>query len=96
MSVIPIASHRFREILGKNASRVFRITFRDSDILRMVAFQVVDPSIYSISDQWTATFVELVHSASHRHVRVGTGIDFVETDIVEIFDESLNRRVHVA
>ena len=93
---IPIATHRFREVFGEDASRGFRITFKDGEVLRMVAFHVVDPSIYSISDQWTATLVEPVHSASHRHFRVGTGLGFVESDIGENFDESMERKVHVA
>jgi hypothetical protein len=96
MSVIPSASHRFREVFGEDASRVFRITYRDGDILRMHSFYIVDPSIYSISDQWTATLVEQVHTKSHRRHRPGTGIDFVESDIVEIYDETLERSVHVA
>ena len=53
-------------------------------ILRLVSFSIVDPSIYAISDQWTATVVESVEGHSFRP---GDGLDFVESDVVEIVDE---------
>jgi hypothetical protein len=90
MSNAPIASHRFREIFGEDASRVFRITFKSGEVFRLGACRVVDPSIYSISDQWTAVLAESVDSL----FRQGSGVDFVESDVVEIFDESLERRVY--
>jgi hypothetical protein len=96
MSAIPIAAHRFRDVFGEDASRVFRITFRDGDVLRMASFHVVDPSIYSIADQWTATFIEQVRLSAGRHFGPGTGIDFAESDIAEIFDERLGETVYVA
>jgi hypothetical protein len=82
---IPTASHRFGEFFGVDASRVFRVTFRDGMILRLVSFSVVAPSIYAISDQWTATVVE---SVAGRSFRPSVGLDFVESDVVEIVDES--------
>ena len=93
MSAIPSASHRFREFFGADASRILRVTFRDGDILRFHSFCIVDPSIYSISDQWTATVVEQV-AGSHRHFHPGAGVESVETDIIEIFDESSGKIVY--
>jgi hypothetical protein len=54
-------------------------------ILRLASFSIVAPSIYSISDQWTATVVE---SVAWRSFRPGVGLDFVESDVMEIVDES--------
>ncbi len=82
---IPSASHRFGKFFSADESRVFRITFRDGMILRLVSFSVVDPSIYAISDQWTAVVVE---SVAGRFFCPGGGLDFVESDIIEIVDES--------
>ena len=81
---IPTASHRFGEFFDADASRVFRVTFRDGMILRLISFSVVDPSIYGISDQWTATVVESVAGCSFRP---DSGLDFVESDVVEMLDE---------
>ncbi len=94
MSAIPVASHRFRELLGADASRVFRISFRDGNVFRLRSFSVVDPSIYSIPDQWTAEVIERISGGRVFHS--GSGIDFVESDVIEIFDETLGAKVYVA
>ena len=86
----PLASHRFSELFKADDSRIFRITLRGEDILRLQSFVIVDPSIYGISDQWSAVVVEPVsgsHPDFHRLFHPGSGIDFVESDITEIVDE---------
>jgi hypothetical protein len=99
MSAIPVALHRFRALFEADSSRIFRITFRDEDVLRLHGFQIVDPSIYSISDQWTAIVVEPI-SGKHPKFRElfhsGSGVDFVESEITEIFDEVLGEKVYMA
>jgi hypothetical protein len=99
MSAIPVSSHRFRELFETEVSHILRITFRDGDIFRFSSFRIVDPSIYSISDQWNGTVAEQVAGRPpdfRLRFPSGSMIDFVESDIVEIFDESLERRVYVA
>lgn len=90
MTMTPSASRRFSEVFEADDSRIFRITFRGEDILRLQSFVIVDPSIYGISNQWSAAVVEPI-SGSHpdfqRLFHPGSGIDFVESDITEIVDE---------
>jgi hypothetical protein len=66
---------------------------------RFSSFRILDPSIYSISDQWNGTVVEQVagrHPDFRQRFHSGAMIDFVESDIVEIFDETSGEKVYVA
>jgi len=99
MSVIPSSSHRFRELFEADDSRIYRITLRGEDVFRLRSFSVVDPSIYSISDQWTAVVVEPIsgkHPKFQQLFHSGSGVDFVESEITEIFDETSGEKVYVA
>ena len=99
MSVTPASSHRFRELFEKQGSNSLRITFRDGDVFRFHSFRMVDPSVYSISDQWNGTVAEQIAGRPpdfRLRYPPGSMIDFVESDIAEIFDEILQRSVHVA
>ncbi len=90
MKITPPSSHQFGEFFEADDSLIFRITFECEDILRLRSFFIVDPSINEISDQWTALVVEPIagkHPDFHRLFHSGSGIDFVESDITEIFDE---------
>ena len=52
---------------------------------------MVDPSIYSIPDQWSGTVAEQIAGRPpdfRLRYLSGSMIDFVESDIAEIFDES--------
>lgn len=99
MSATPTSSHRFSEFFETEDSHSLRITFHDGDIFRFRSFRIVDPSIYSISDQWSGTVAEQIAGrAPDFRLRYPTGsmINFVESDIAEIFDETLQRSVYVA
>lgn len=99
MSDTPISSHRFREFFETEGSQSLRITFRDGDVFRFRSFRMVDPSIYSISDQWNGTVAEQIAGRTpdfRLRYPAGSMIDFVESDIAEIFDESLEKSVYVA
>ena len=99
MSVTPTSSHRFRELFEKEGSNSLRITFRDGDVFRFRSFRMVDPSVYSISDQWNGTVAEQIAGRPpdfRLRYPSGSMIDFVESDIAEIWDESLKRSVYVA
>jgi hypothetical protein len=97
MSVIP-SSHRFRELFEADDSRIYRITLRGEDVFRLCHFRIVDPSIYSVSDQWTADVVEPIsgkHPKFQQLFHSGSGVDFVESEITEIFDETSGEKVYV-
>ena len=83
------ATHRFGSLFATD--HVLRSTFRHGDVFRLQGFDVVDPTIYGDTDRWTGWVVEAVHG-SHpdfaRLYRPGSGLDFHEPDITEIFDES--------
>jgi hypothetical protein len=84
-----LAAHRFTSLFQTDG--VLRITFRHGDIFRLQHFSIVNPTIYGHADQWTATVVEAVrgdHPDFARLYRPGSGLDFHESDISEIFDES--------
>lgn len=96
----PEATHQFEELFLDDDERVFRITFIEGDVFRLRSFVVVDPSIYGVLDQWDALIVEAVAGARpnfYKLFRAGTAIDFVESDIAEIMDDTtgviLYRRV---
>ena len=85
------ACHQFAELFEADDSRIFRITLGE-DVFRLRNFCIVDPSIYGIADQWSASVVEPVsgrHPDFHRLFHAGSGVDFVESDITEIVDEQL-------
>lgn len=99
MSAIPVTFHRFRELLEADATRIFRILFRDGGALRLRSFSVVDPSIYPVADQWTAVVVEHIsgrHPDCRRLHRSGSGIDFLESDVAKIFSDITGERFYVA
>jgi hypothetical protein len=85
----PLAAHRFRSLFATDG--ILRITFSYGDVFRLQDFSVVNPTIYGDADRWTATVVEAVR-ANHRDFarlhRAGSGLDFNEKDIAEIFDEA--------
>ena len=93
----PLAAHRFGTLFSGDS--VLRITFADGDIFRLRDFSTVHPTIYGDADKWTATVVEPVsgrHPKFEKLYRSGSGVDFVEKDIAEIFDETLQKIVYVA
>ncbi len=99
MSATPTSAHRFRELFETEGANSLRITFRDGDIFRFRSFRIVDPSIYSIPDQWNGIVADQVAGRPpdfRLRYPSGSMIDFVESDIVEIFDESLKRSVYAA
>jgi hypothetical protein len=84
----PLATHRFASLLATD--KVLRITFRDGDVFRLQYFSIINPTIYGYPDGWNATVVDAVHGHHPdfaRLFRPGSGIDFYESDISEIFDE---------
>ena len=99
MSVTPISSHRFRELFEAKDAHSLLITFRDGDIFRFRSFRMVDPAIYSIADQWNGTVAEQIAGRPpdfRLRYPSGSMIDFVESDVVEIFDETSKKSVYVA
>ena len=95
MRVTPPSSHRFCGLFDTEGLHLLRITFRDGDIFRFRSFKIVDPSIYSISDQWIGTVAEQIAGRApdfRLRYTPGSMIDFVESDIAQI----LQRSVYVA
>jgi hypothetical protein len=87
----PLPAHRFVEHFDISDDCILRISFTGGDVFRLSGFGTVDPSIYGDTDRWTATVVEAVRGAHHdfaRLYRPGSGLDFNESDITEIFNES--------
>ncbi|MFN7813286.1 MAG: hypothetical protein ACK5SI_11570 [Planctomycetia bacterium] len=85
----PLAAHRFSTAFSTEG--VLRITFTDGDVFRLQGFQTVHPTIYGDADRWNASIVQPVrgkHLDFARLFRPGSGLDFNESDITEIFDEA--------
>jgi hypothetical protein len=90
MTALTEPTHRFETLFESGDDRVFRITFRDGDIFRLRGFSIVEPSIYGIPDQWNATIVEPIsggHPKFKELFHSESGVDFVESDILEIVDD---------
>ena len=89
MSNTPRVTHRFGSLFATD--HVLRLTFRRGDVFRLQGFDIVDPGIYGDADRWTGWVVEAVygtHPDFARLYRPGSGLDFHESDVTEIFDES--------
>jgi hypothetical protein len=85
----PLAGHRFGSVFATDG--VLRVTFSDGDVFRLQDFDTVDPTIYGNADQWIATIVQPVGGKRPNFARLfrpGSGLQFKESDIVEIFDEA--------
>lgn len=93
---IPPPAHRFGQLLHRRGSGVFRIRLRDGNVFRLQDFEIFDPKAYGQPDGWSATVVES-DAANLPAYRMKPGSHFgpfVEPDIMEIFDESLNEVVY--
>lgn len=66
---------------------VLRVSFNDGEVYRLCSCSPVDASIYGKDGLWTGTIVEPVSPARPKNLRSGGGMDFLETDIVEVFNE---------
>jgi hypothetical protein len=83
--------HRLSHVLGREDSRVLRVTLFDGGIFRLSDFEQVDPSIYGDTDRWSARVEEAVagsHPDFKRLHRPGSLLDLHESDITEVLDES--------
>jgi hypothetical protein len=93
------ASHRYACLLDASEDRVFRVTFTNGDIFRLRQWSQIAPSTYGDPDGWCATVVEIVRASEPKKKRLfrpGSGVDILESDISEIFDEANGSIVHPA
>ena len=89
-----LPSHRFAQYFLRDGDPVLRVMFAAGDVYRLRSFSTVDPSVGGIPDQWVATVVEPIagtHPDFRRLFRPGSGIQFVESDITQITDDSSGR-----
>ena len=87
----PLAAHRFTGHFDGPDEFVLRIRFTWGDVFRLCRFETVDPTIYGDADRWNAEVVQAVHGKHpkfERHFRVGSLLDFNETDVAEIIDDA--------
>ena len=85
----PLAAHRLDAVFSTDGT--LRVTFTHGDIFLLRDFDTVDATIYGDADRWTATVVQPVrgeHPDFARLFRPGSGLDFNESDIAEISDET--------
>lgn len=85
------AIHRFRLLFEADAQRVFRITFQNGDALLLRHFVFIDPSVNEMPDEWSAEIVKAIsgaHPDFHKLFHSGSPLDFVESEIAGITDES--------
>ena len=86
----PLPAHRFSALFQAN-DPILRVGFADGDVFRLRKFATVDPSVEGFADQWVATVVEPVagrHPDFARLFHSGSALQFVESDIAEIVDDS--------
>jgi hypothetical protein len=93
---VPPAAHHFGQLFQRPDASVFRIKLKDGNVFRLQEFEVFDPAIYGQPDAWSATVVESGAGNSQGY-RMNSGTHFgafLERDIMEIFDEGLNKVVY--
>jgi hypothetical protein len=87
----PLPAHRFSAHFRQRSDPVLRVSFVHGDVFRLRGFSTVDPSVEGFADQWTATVVEPVagkHPDFKRLFHPDSGVQFIESDISEIVDDS--------
>ena len=81
--------HRHLFLRQAGPDQVFRVVFRDGEVFHLRQFSEIDSSIYGLPDGWCAEIVKFENPRSEHHkklLRAGSGLDFYESDIVEITD----------
>ena len=76
-------------LLGAPNTSVFRISLRRGDVFRLRCFSEVPDE----PEGWCAEVVELVSTpdpARHKFFYPGSGIDFSESDVLEVLEEATN------
>ena len=84
-------------MLELSGDRVLRIAFVHGEVFRLRGFSIVDHSVYRDPDKWCAEVVEAVsgsHPEFNRLHRPGNFLDFAESDIATIADDSTGQVLH--
>ena len=77
--------------LALRSPEVLLVHFTDGEFYCIRGCYPVDPSIYGDSGRWSATVVESVSSLRPNFARlhtIGSGLDFLESDIEKITDQA--------
>jgi hypothetical protein len=76
-------------IFPSDRNLIVRISFKDGEVFRLRSCNAVDKTIYDKKGLWSGEIVEILKRPNSKlELRAGTGLDFSEQDIAEIFDES--------
>ena len=75
-----------RLITGRTGHR-FRIRFKDGEIYTLDDLCPISPEVYGVTGQWSGHVVAAeIAAEKQRFHRSGSGVDFSENDVAEIFD----------
>jgi len=87
-----------QRVIEQHLDSRLRIHFTYGDSLVITAFDPIDRTIYNESGGWTGTVVQPLcgrHPQFHKLFHAGSGIDFLEIDVVEIRDNDTDRLLFV-
>jgi len=91
--MITSQSHKLDKIFPASRDAIVRVTFKDGDVFRLSSCYAVDETVYDKKGLWCGGIVEAVKipAAKSKQLRAGSGLDFLEEDIAEIYDETSQR-----
>ena len=79
------STHKLEAVFNRDDEAVLVVTFTDGMVLKLRAAYQVDSSVYGKTGQWSAIVVQ---SVTGRSFTVGSGVDFLESDVSAVLDES--------
>jgi hypothetical protein len=86
--MITSPTHKFYEFFPTAADAIVRVSFNDDEIYRLKSCNPVDETVYDKKGLWCGTVVEVIKVSRVKNFRAGNGMDFLEEDIAEIYDET--------
>jgi len=80
-------SSNLSRLIAERTGHRFRIRFTDGEIYTLEGLQPLSPELYGVAGQWSGYIVATeIPAEKERFHRSGSGIDFKENDVAEIFD----------
>jgi hypothetical protein len=88
--MITSRSHKLYEFFPTSADAIVRVSFSDGEIFRLKSCYAVDETVYDKKGLWCGVIVETVKvlAEKSKRLRAGNGLDFLEDEIIEIYDEA--------
>ncbi|XHR30860.1 MAG: hypothetical protein ACFUZC_09900 [Chthoniobacteraceae bacterium] len=89
-------THKLESLLEPRASHCLRIKIHTSDVFVIRDIYALDKSIYGLDGGWSGTIVSTsgLSFCKKNLFKDGSGVDFYESDVSEIFDETTDELIY--